>query len=61
MKPKKPQGRTRADLLRAQIEKFKNLDEPTKGPATPKPGESPKAYIERREREMARDKKRKRS
>ena len=52
--------KTRADQLRKQIEELTSADEDPKDKPERQPDESPKEYLERRGREIARKKKHRR-
>ncbi len=58
MPDKKQDQRDRADRLRRQIERSKQADDAPEGEEQPEqqPDESPKEYVERRMREIARKK-----
>jgi hypothetical protein len=61
MPGKKQDQRSRAERLREEIERMKTGADTPVEPETqePLPGESPKEYVERRQREIANEKKKK--
>ena len=61
MPGKKQDQRSRAERLREEIERMKTDTDTPAEPETlePLPGESPKEYVERRQREIANEKKKK--
>lgn len=61
MPGKKKDQRSRAERLREEIERMKTgTDAPAESETPePLPGESPKEYVERRQREIANEKKKK--